>query len=87
MALRKIREIGDPCLKKVCREVDKFDSRLHTLLDDMAETLAEANGVGLAAPQVTYLMQELKEKGASVDTEATTVEEAAETIEKWLRQR
>ena len=52
MALRKIREIGDPCLKKVCREVDKFDSRLHTLLDDMAETLAEANGVGLAAPQV-----------------------------------
>ena len=55
MALRKIREIGDPCLKKVCREVDKFDSRLHTLLDDMAETLAEANGVGLAAPQVGIL--------------------------------
>lgn len=55
MALRKIREIGDPCLKKVCREVDKFDSRLHTLLDDMAETLVEANGVGLAAPQVGIL--------------------------------
>lgn len=55
MALRKIREIGDPCLKKVCREVDKFDSRLHTLLDDMAETLIEANGVGLAAPQVGIL--------------------------------
>lgn len=55
MALRKIREIGDPCLKKVCREVDKFDSRLHTLLNDMAETLTEANGVGLAAPQVGIL--------------------------------
>lgn len=55
MALRKIREIGDPCLKKVCREVDKFDDRLHTLLDDMAETLIEANGVGLAAPQVGIL--------------------------------
>ena len=55
MALRKIREIGDPCLKKVCREVDKFDSRLHTLLDDMADTLIEANGVGLAAPQVGIL--------------------------------
>ncbi len=55
MALRKIREIGDPCLKKVCREVDKFDNRLHTLLDDMAETLIEANGVGLAAPQVGIL--------------------------------
>ena len=47
----------------------------------------ELEEIGLAAPQVTYLMQELKEKGASVDTEATTVEEAAETIEKWLRQR
>ena len=55
MALRKIREIGDPCLKKVCRGVDKFDSRLHTLLDDMAETLAVANGVGLAATQVGIL--------------------------------
>ena len=47
----------------------------------------ELEEIGLAAPQVTYLMQELKEKGASVDTEATSVEEAAETIEKWLRQR
>ena len=47
----------------------------------------ELEEIGLAAPQVTYLMQELKEKDASVDTEATTVEEAAETIEKWLRQR
>ena len=55
MALRKIREIGDPCLKKVCREVDKFDSRLHTLLDDMAETMYDAEGVGLAAPQVGIL--------------------------------
>lgn len=55
MALRKIREIGDPCLKKVCRDVEKFDGRLHTLLDDMKETLAEANGVGLAAPQVGIL--------------------------------
>ena len=55
MALRKIREIGDPCLKKVCREVEKFDEKLHILLDDMIETLEEANGVGLAAPQVGIL--------------------------------
>jgi len=55
MALRKIREIGDPCLKKVCRPVEKFDDRLHILLDDMIETLEEANGVGLAAPQVGIL--------------------------------
>ncbi len=55
MAIRKIREIGDPCLNKVCREVEKFDSRLHTLIDDMRETLEKANGVGLAAPQVGIL--------------------------------
>lgn len=55
MALRKIREIGDPCLTKKCRDVEKFDSKLHTLLDDMQETLLLANGVGLAAPQVGIL--------------------------------
>ena len=55
MALRKIVEQGDECLTKVCRPVVKFDRRLHDLLDDMAETLADANGVGLAAPQVGIL--------------------------------
>lgn len=55
MATRKIREIGDPCLNKVCRKVESFDKKLHTLLDDMAQTLSLANGVGLAAPQVGIL--------------------------------
>lgn len=55
MAIRNIREIGDPCLKKKCREVENFDGKLHTLLDDMKETLILANGVGLAAPQVGIL--------------------------------
>ena len=55
MALRKIVEQGDECLTKVCRPVEKFDRRLHILLDDMAETLADANGAGLAAPQVGVL--------------------------------
>ena len=55
MALRKIVEQGDECLTKVCRPVEKFDRRLHSLLDDMAETMYEANGVGLAAPQVGIL--------------------------------
>ena len=55
MALRKIVEQGDECLTKVCRPVVKFDRRLHDLLDDMAETLADANGAGLAAPQVGVL--------------------------------
>lgn len=55
MAIRKIREIGDSCLKKKCREIEKFDSKLHDLLDDMQDTMLLANGVGLAAPQVGIL--------------------------------
>ena len=55
MALRNIVEQGDPCLNKVCRPVTEFNRRLHTLLDDMLDTLAEANGAGLAAPQVGVL--------------------------------
>ena len=55
MGLRKILTDKDPALHKVCRPVEKFDGRLHRLLDDMKETLAEANGVGLAAPQVGIL--------------------------------
>ena len=55
MALRKIVEMGEDCLNKVCRPVTQFNRRLHELLDDMAETLAEANGAGLAAPQVGVL--------------------------------
>ncbi len=55
MALRKIVEQGDPCLNKVCRPVTEFNGRLHELLDDLVETLADANGAGLAAPQVGVL--------------------------------
>lgn len=55
MALRKIALQGEPCLTKVCRPVTDFNSRLHTLLDDLADTLADSGGVGLAAPQVGVL--------------------------------
>ena len=55
MGLRKILTDEDPALHKVCRPVEKFDGKLHKLLDDMRETLLEANGVGLAAPQVGIL--------------------------------
>ena len=55
MGLRKILTDEEPALHKVCRPVEKFDWRLHKLLNDMKETLAEANGVGLAAPQVGIL--------------------------------
>ncbi len=55
MGLRKIMTVEAPCLHKVCRPVEKFDGKLHKLLDDMKETLLDANGVGLAAPQVGIL--------------------------------
>jgi len=55
MGIRKILTDKDPALHKICKPVEKFDWRLHKLLNDMADTLAEANGVGLAAPQVGIL--------------------------------
>ncbi|MBO7251556.1 MAG: peptide deformylase [Oscillospiraceae bacterium] len=55
MGLRKILTDKDPALHKVCKPVNQFDGKLHKLLDDMRDTLAEANGVGLAAPQVGIL--------------------------------
>ena len=55
MALRKIVVQGEECLTKVCRPVTEFNPHLHQLLDDMLETLEDANGAGLAAPQVGVL--------------------------------
>ena len=55
MAIRNILKIGDETLYKKSREVADIDKRILTLLDDMAETLNNANGVGLAAPQVGVL--------------------------------
>ena len=55
MAIRKIVELGDPVLRKKSRRVEKFDKREWMLLKDMAETMYDADGVGLAAPQVGIL--------------------------------
>ncbi|MBE6724546.1 MAG: peptide deformylase [Ruminococcaceae bacterium] len=55
MAILNIVKEGDPTLRKVCRPVVEITPRILTLLDDMKETLAEANGAGLAAPQVGIL--------------------------------
>ena len=63
MGLRKILTDKEPALHSVCKPVVNFDNRLHKLLDDMAETLEKANGVGLAAPQVGILR-----RGVIVDT-------------------
>ncbi len=55
MAKRKIFTGDAPCLYKVCRPVEKFDKKLHELLDDMAETMYDAEGAGLAASQIGIL--------------------------------
>ena len=55
MALRSIRVEDDPCLYKVCRPVEAFDDRLSQLIDDLFDTMEDADGCGLAAPQVGVL--------------------------------
>lgn len=55
MAIRNIREIGDDVLTRQCKEVKEMTPRIRELIEDMLETMYEANGVGLAAPQVGVL--------------------------------
>ena len=55
MALREIRVEGDPVLAKVCKEIKEVTPRIQDLIEDMIETMYDANGVGLAAPQVGIL--------------------------------
>lgn len=55
MALREIREIGEECLTKNCKEVKEMTDRLRILIEDMIDTMHDAEGVGLAAPQVGIL--------------------------------
>ena len=69
MALRKILTDAEPALHKTCKPVEVFDKKLHTLLDDMRETLIESGGVGLAAPQVGILRRVVL-----VDTEEEILE-------------
>ena len=87
MAIRNIREIGDPVLNKICKEVKEVTDRTKELIADMFDTMYEAEGVGLAAPQVTYIMQELKKNGLDVDTDAITVGDARDRILEALGRR
>ena len=85
MALRQIRIMGDEKLEKVCRPLKQVTDRDRELIQDMLDTMYDANGVGLAAPQVTYLMHDLAEKGIPVDLSATTVAEARDSILKAFK--
>ena len=57
MAIRQVRTIGDDILRKECKPVKEITPRIAELIEDMFETMYEANGVGLAAPQVGILKQ------------------------------
>lgn len=79
MAIRNIYLDGDPILRKKCRPVEKFDAKLHTLIDDMHDTLDKADGVGLAAPQVgicrrIFIMHLTDEEGNEQRVEAVNPE-------------
>ena len=69
MATRSILKDGEPGLNKKSRAITDFNSRLHQLLDDMRETLIDANGLGLAAPQVGVLRRAVLIVDASLGTE------------------
>lgn len=57
MAIRNIRTYGDSCLAKECKPVKEMNRKLEVLIEDMLDTMYDANGVGLAAPQVGILKQ------------------------------
>lgn len=57
MAIRNIRTYGDSCLAKECKPVKEMNRKMEELIEDMLDTMYEANGVGLAAPQVGILKQ------------------------------
>lgn len=69
MAIRNITTVGDEVLRKVSKPVTKFDKTLWQILDDMADTLAQSNGVGIAAPQIGILR-----RAFIVDYEGTHIE-------------
>ena len=82
MALRTIRTAGDPVLGKVCREITEMTPRIETLIDDMFETMYEACGVGLAAPQVGVLKRVVVIDCSLPDEEEDEAEETGEGEEE-----
>lgn len=87
MALRKIVTDGDPILKKKCRPVTEFNEKLGQLLDDMAQTLFDANGLGLAGPQVGVMKRVCIVLDQYLDEEDNEVDEVIELINPEIIQR
>lgn len=90
MALRNIVLDGDPILRKTCRPVDKVDDRIRMILDDMIETMHDAQGCGLAAPQIGMMRRMFVAEPAEgevycfVNPEIITLEGEQECVEGCL---
>lgn len=80
MAIRTIVQNGDPILKKACKPVTEFNSKLGDLLDDMADTLAQARGLGLACPQVGIMRRACIVVDQYIDEDDNDVEEIIELV-------
>lgn len=80
MAIRNIVKDGDPILKKVCRPVTDFNEKLATLLDDMGETMIDANGLGLAGPQVGMMRRVFVVLDQYIDEADNEVDEIIEFV-------
>ena len=80
MAIRNIVKDGDPILKKVCRPVTDFNEKLATLLDDMGDTMLDANGLGLAGPQVGMMRRVFVVLDQYLDEEENEVDEIIEFV-------
>ncbi len=80
MALRTIVKDGDPILKKKCKVVTEFNDKLGQLLDDMADTMTEAHGLGLAAPQVGILKRVCIVLDQYLDEEDNEIDEIIELV-------
>jgi len=86
MAIRNIRKDDDPILRKISRKVDKIDEKIKILVEDMIETMHEADGVGLAAVQVGILKRVIvydiyDETGAKALVNPEIIEESGEQID------
>ena len=79
-----IYTFGQPVLRKVAEDITPDYPELKELIKNMYETLDASEGIGLAAPQVTYVMHDLKERGFDLSPDATTIEEAADEIMRSL---
>ena len=80
MAIRTIVKDGDPILKKVCKPVTEFNEKLGVLLDDMAETLFDAQGLGLAGPQVGMMRRVCIVLDQYLDEDDNEVDEVIELV-------